>query len=363
MKKLYFGGHILTMETERYAQALLTEDDRILCLGKKEDLASLARGAEEIDLHGGTLMPGFIDPHSHFSQVASGMLQASLSGANTLEAMHRRIGSFLREHDVKAGEWVIAKDYDHNVLPGAKHLSIGQLDALCPQNPLVIQHQSGHMGLFNTLALRKLGVTTETPSPEGGKIGQEDGMLTGFMEENAFFFYMRKVPMPGMQQLLSAYKDAQQKYASFGITTMQEGMLVEQMFPLYQALLSSGLLKLDLIAYPDMPSFEKAKAIFPEHWQKSTQHLRLGGIKIFLDGSPQGRTAWMRTPYTGEGNDRGYGTLKDEQVLAAMALAAENRTQLLAHCNGDAAAAQMLRCLEKSEEKWPELRELRPVMI
>ena len=91
--------------------------------------------------------------------------------------------------------------------------------------------------------------------------------------------------------------------------------------------------------------------------------MRLGGIKMFLDGSPQGRTAWMRTPYTGTPDYCGYGTLTDEAVRAVLDLAAAEQVQVLAHCNGDAAAAQYLRALQQAEAEHPVLKTLRPVMI
>jgi predicted amidohydrolase YtcJ len=220
------------------------------------------------------------------------------------------------------------------------------------------------MGLYNSAALLSLGVTDETPSPEGGNIGHDNGHLTGYMEENAYFTYAKKVPMPAPEELKDAYIRAQKLYASYGITTIQEGMLVTQMIPLYEMLSVSHALKLDLVAYPDMDAFDAANKKFPQSVGKYGSHIRLGGLKIFLDGSPQGRTAWMRTPYKGEDVSYcGYGTLKDEDVCLAFRTAAQHRVQLLAHCNGDAAAAQMIRCLAREEKDYPILKELRPVMI
>ena len=226
---------------------------------------------------------------------------------------------------------------------------------------MIIHHKSGHMGLMNSLALERLGIRPDTPALEGGKIQTRDGRLTGYLEENAFFAYLKQIPSPDQSALLEAFKKAQKKYAAHGITTIQDGMVVEEMLPLYRMLLEKKLLKLDLVAYPSPDCYERAMEEFGSlpPWA----HLKIGGIKIFLDGSPQGRTAWMRTPYAGEREYRGYGTLSDAQVLEAMELAWAKRTQLLCHCNGDEAAEQFLRCLGQAEKKHPELAQLRPVLI
>lgn len=364
MKKLYFGGTILTMEPGMTAEAVLIEDGMITQVGRKENLISAAEDAQQINLQGACLLPGFIDPHSHFSQVASGLLQVSLDGAENMQQIRERIQTYIHDNHKQEGSWILARDYDNNLFSDHQNPALAQLDDLCPGYPLSIQHKSGHMGLYNSAALQALGITDDTPSPEGGNIGHANGHLTGYMEENAYFTYAKKVPMPAAEELKDAYIRAQKLYASYGITTMQEGMLVTQMLPLYQLLYASHLLKLDLVAYPDMGCFAAANEKFPQSVGKYSDHIKLGGIKIFLDGSPQGRTAWMRTPYQGDDPSYcGYGTLKDEEVCQALQMAAEHQVQLLAHCNGDAAAAQFIRCLAKEEKQFPILKQLRPVMI
>ncbi|MEG2073432.1 MAG: amidohydrolase, partial [Angelakisella sp.] len=231
-----------------------------------------------------------------------------------------------------------------------------------PNNPLVLQHASGHVGVFNTRALAELGIDADTPAPAGGVIGHDHGRLNGYMEENAFFTYLKKVPMADMDALMTAFLKAQDGYASRGITTIQEGMAVGQLIPLYQMLLGGDMVKLDLVAYADMKDAEAIFAAFPKSVQKYSRHFKLGGYKIFLDGSPQGRTAWMKTPYQGESEYCGYGTMTDDEVTAAVRVAAKNHMQLLAHCNGDAAAQQYIDAI-KTVSSETEVASLRPVMI
>ncbi len=359
MKTLYTGGKILTMSEPLSAQALVEEHGVVQAVGSQEGLELPGDDCRKVDLNGGTLLPAFIDPHSHFSQMASACLQVSLEGAVDVGEMKRRIQAFLQRQP-ESGGWISARDYD-DTLPGGRRLTLEELDFLAPEHPLVIQHKSGHMGLMNTLALKELGITPETPAPEGGKIQVQEGELTGYLEENAFFHYLKKLPPPAPEQMLRAFHQAQEQYASFGIATVQDGMVVEEMLPLYRMLLDREVLKLDLVAYFAPEAYDRAMKEFGNLPTKA--RLKVGGIKIFLDGSPQGRTAWMRTPYAGEKEYRGYGTMSDAQVREAMEFAGARGTQLICHCNGDEAAEQFLRCLEQAEKKYPELARFRPVII
>ena len=264
------------------------------------------------------------------------------------------------------GKWVTASGYDHNRLKEHSHPRRKVLDQAAPQNPLILKHQSGHMGVFNTMALNLLGVTGQTQAPQGGVIEMEGGLPTGYMEENAFLGFQGRIPMPSAEDFLTAYGRAQELYASYGITTVQEGLMASQLVPLYQMLLKSGLLKLDLISFMDIRDSDAARTAFESHIKNYKGHMKIGGYKMFLDGSPQGRTAWMRTPYLPETPDMeekaqadafprtratkedycGYNTLEDSQVKENILKAELEDMQLLAHCNGDRAAEQYMDMLE-----------------
>ena len=365
MDILFTNGTIRTMERESpSAQALLVRDGRVAAVGSLaavEDQAGI--DVRRVDLAGRTLLPSFLDAHSHFTAVANQFLQVSLSGCASWGDIQDRIRDYIRRERVPAGQWVTAQGYDHNQLSERRHPDRACLDAAAPENPVVICHQSGHMGVFNTAALERLGVTGDTPCPAGGVIGQACGVPTGYMEENAFLEFQKQVPMMPLEAFLGAYRKAQGLYASHGITTVQEGLLRRELVPLYQALLADGSLKLDVVAYGDEAGVAAARQAFPASVRRYQGHFRLGGYKMFLDGSPQGRTAWLRQPYRGEAAYRGYGTLTDAQVLGMVRRAGTEGMQLLAHCNGDAACAQYLAALETAAREGVDLAAMRPVMI
>ena len=401
-RTLYYNGTILTMEEPLYAEALLEEDGFIRAVGGFEELkaaAGAAGGLRMVNLEGRTLMPSFIDPHSHFTACANATMEADLGSASSFADIVRIVREFIKRENIPAGQWVKAGGYDHNRLAELAHPDRHVLDEAAPEHPLMIQHQSGHMGVFNTLGLKSLGVDANTEAPQGGMIAVENGEPTGYLEENAFVQYQKKVPMPAPEAFLKAYRKAQELYASYGITTVQEGMMNAQLGGLYQLMLRAGFLKLDLVAYMDLRDADKLMEQFPGHVKKYRHHMKLGGYKMFLDGSPQGRTAWLREPYLPEAGDgvaagdgpavgdgaaagdgmavgdgaaasdvadyRGYPTLTDDQVYANLKLAEEQDLQILAHCNGDGACEQYLRAYGKVMNDLPDHQpgDIRPVMV
>ena len=362
MRQLYWNGTIHTMDTAGTVEAVLVEDGRISWAGDLSQVEDLT-GIQRIDLQGCTMIPAFLDPHSHFTAAANSLLQADLSECVNFQEIQERIRDFIRENRVPEGTWVTAQGYDQNALEEKIHPTLELLDHAAPYHPLLVQHKSGHMGVVNTQGLKRLGITAQTQPPEGGAIGVKDGCLTGYLEENAFIHYQKKVPMADLEKMMEAYRGAQRLYLSHGITTVQEGLLAPQMVPLYQCLLQSGLLQVDLVGYAEEQTAAEVCRAFPNHIRRYQDHFKLAGYKIFLDGSPQGRTAWMRRPYEGEKEYRGYPTLTDQQVTKALTHAAADQMQLLAHCNGDAAAEQLLRCMNALRERGTNLAALRPVLI
>lgn len=359
MKKIFYNGDFITLENNEI-EAILVENKLIKKVGTKEEILKYADNETEIiDLKGNTMMPAFLDAHSHFTAVASNLLKADLGECINFDEIKERLVEFKNLNNVKDGEWILGCNYDHNNLEEKSHPKKDVLDSALPNNPVLLQHKSGHMGVFNTKGLELIGVDENTPKIEGGTIEKIDGKLTGYMEENAFINYQSKVPMPSFADLMEAYKKAQEIYIKNGITTIQEGMTNKEMIPLYDMLLANNILKLDLVSYVGINDKEVFLDKFKDHVKTYKNNLKIGGYKIFLDGSPQGRTAWMRTPYIDDENYYGYGTMSDSEVENAVEIAYKDNMQILAHCNGDKAAEQYINSIKKVKNE----NEIRPVMI
>ena len=253
---------------------------------------------------------------SYIGAVASTISLAQLGTVESFSQIEKALGDFRTERRVPAGEWVVGNGYDHNLLVEGVHPTRQMLDAALPENPCLITHASGHMGVANTEALRRMGITAATPDPAGGKIGrEEDGTPNGYLEENAFIRLAAGfVPRPTAEEALDDLRAAQEKYLSQGYVLAQDGMTGKAEYALLAAGARAGL-PLDVVGYADLRNApELAK-------EPPVGRFSMGGYKIFLDGSPQGRTAWMSRPYEGEADYAGYPAWTDEQVTAFLSLA------------------------------------------
>lgn len=359
MQRLFYNGDIITME-DKDCEAVLVENGIIKKSGSYEELQKMAdKDCQAVDLKGGCLMPSFIDAHSHFLQFANTLRFVSLKEAKSIKEIQEEIRSYMTEKKVKAGEWVIGFGYDHNGLAEKRHPNCRELDAVSAQNPIVIANASFHMGVINSMGLEAYGLTDSVEDPEGGLYGRdEQGHLNGYLEEITF---MRG---PGMRVMdLSGVDDfavqAQQIYASYGITTAQEGFANKNDVETYLRLGKNDKLLLDMVAYVDI--VKETETVHSRTDLKDyCNHFRIGGYKIFLDGSPQGRTAWLTRPYENSGDYCGYATYSDADVDKYIQQALDEDRQILCHCNGDAASQQMLDAFHHSRQKTTATR---PVMV
>ena len=366
-EKLYFNGDILTLEDELYTEAVLIKGRKIDKLGKKEDLLKEAsKDVEIINLQGKTLMPSFIDAHSHFSGYASSFTQVDLGEAVSFEEIVDAIQRFIKKNNIPAGMWIQANGYDQSYLEEKSHPTKAVLDKAAPNNPLIVKHKSGHMGVLNTIGINDLGITVDTPSPEGGVIEKKNGEVTGYLEENAFFNVASKIKQPSSNEIFNSIEKAQNIYLSYGITTAQEGLMEENQFNILKAMANQNKLKMDVVGYVNL---KKSKSVVDnnrEFIKKYINRFKIGGYKIFLDGSPQGKTAWLSRPY--ENSDDGYcgyPIYKDEEVEKFIDISLKEKMQLLTHCNGDAAADQLIDAFEKvlNLKEQSSENHIRPVMI
>lgn len=346
----------------KYHQSLCYENGIIQKVGTNEEILKLQEeDTKVINMEGKTILPSFIDSHSHFSAVANSFLEVDLNECTSFEEIKNKILEYKAKNNIADDEWIIANGYDNNILKEQRHPDINFLDTLNINNPVVLKHKSGHMGVFNKKALEILNINENTPSPEGGKIEIKDGKLTGYLEETAFVNYQKQVPMPSMDKLLKAYEKAQDEYLSYGITTLQEGYMSKELLNIYKELIKQNKLKLDVVGYPDYDSIKEYAHTFPNSYKKCNNHFKIQGIKMILDGSPQGRTAWMKEPYESEKQNtienkedyKGYPAMKYDDIVRNIEYAKENDLQILAHCNGDAAAEEYIKALLECEENGP----------
>jgi predicted amidohydrolase YtcJ len=196
MALVYYGGDIITMEgdTPQYAEALAIKDGRIIFVGPSVEAMTMAgKGHQMIDLKGKTLMPAFIDPHSHFINALGMSSQANCSPspvgqADNVAGVIKALTNLKIEKSIPDGELIIGYGYDDTVMPEGKLLNRDDLDEAFPGNPIMVMHVSLHGAVLNSMALEKFGITDKTETPPGGIIVRKPGTNEpyGLIMETAF---------------------------------------------------------------------------------------------------------------------------------------------------------------------------------
>lgn len=375
MSRIYYNGDIITMKSkDDNPTAVVTDKDKIIFVGDYDAAKRIYEDADEVDLEGKTIMPGFIDPHSHFFQTAQSINMCDLSDTESFSDIVEKLDSYKKEN--AEIEMIFASGYDHNFLKEYAHPDRKILDTVSDTIPIYISHVSGHMGVANSALLKLAGITDDTPDPEGGKFGRyDDGSLSGYVEEIPALMKILGAAMPLIKiDMPSQIKKAQQLYFGYGVTTAQEGAASKDAAIGLAKLAHAGLLDIDVVAYiMDEEYADCAKQMHEYTLGNYIDHVRIGGSKIILDGSPQGKSAWLLQPYENEENYCGYPSHEFAYVEDACHRAIEGRYQILAHCNGDAASDQFVeaysRALENlcgdksSADKERADIDIRPVMI
>ncbi len=360
--KIYHGGPIITVDSRLPdAEALAVKDGKIVAVGRRADvLRTKGESTRMVDLEGKTLVPGFVDGHSHFISSLQVASQANCfppprGPCKSISDIIKSLRELQQKQGIAKGEFVIGYGYDGDSLTDNRGLTAADLDAAFPDNPVVIQHFSMHSGVCNSRALQMFGINRDTPTPKGGVILRKPGTNepAGPLMETAWAIAVSQLPSQDREKALSLFPDAQMIYASAGVTTAQEGASQPADIELLDEAARRKLLSIDVVAYPFVTG---AKDVFqkhpPESFGKYVDRLKLGGIKITMDGSPQLRTAYFTTPYltggpAGEANWHGEPSFPRAEAEMLVKMVYDRNLQLLAHCNGDAAIDLLLECHEK----------------
>lgn len=363
--QLYYNGNILTMESEKpeYAEAVVTQDGKIVFVGSKEEAEENYAKANKIDLKGKTMLPGFIDPHSHFGMVSNTMGQVDLNPppvgeVATIAGLLRKIETYKSEHNIPDGDWIFGWGYDESQLTEKRHLNKMEIDSVLPNNPVYLVHTSGHMGVANSMALEKMKVTAATENPEGGSIARLPNSKepSGLVQETAMYPFVGNM-LKILESKQAEFFDAtQEKYAMNGITTAQDGMTDRNAIQFFQSQADAGKLKIDLIALPGFSELETNLNDADFEWKTYKNGFKLQGTKIISDGSPQGKTAFFTEPFLTEvpgceHDCRGFPNISQEALNDLFLIAYEADNQLFIHGNGDASIAMVIAAHENACEK------------
>nr|WP_291595469.1 amidohydrolase [Comamonas sp.] len=376
---IFYGGPILTMnDAQPQVEAVAVSAGVIAAVGSLQELGSLRGPATRmVDLQGRTLIPGFVDPHSHIGGVGLQAISANLlpppdGGNASIADLQQTLREYIKTSpEVRQLGIVLGFGYDDSQLRERRHPTRDDLDSVSRDLPIAVIHQSGHFGALNSTALDRAGIGPGTPDPEGGVIRRRAGsrVPNGVLEENAFFHTLGRImPKLTLEQSMDWLEKAQQLYLEFGFTTVQDGRSDAGAIATAMAAAESRRLLIDVVSYPDILQLGDGALANQLKFSRSyVNRFRIGGVKLTLDGSPQGKTAWLTEPYRvpPDGQQpgyRGYGVLSDARANEQVARAIHNGWQILVHGNGDAAIDQFIAAVRASGPV-EQARAVRPVLI
>lgn len=371
MKKLYYNGTILTMDTNQpKVEAVLIENGTILAVGALKSLEPLADDAERIDLEGKTMLPGFIDSHSHITMMAMNQLVADLSpesGVTSIADLMQCMRQFWENTQLDEDEWLIGMGYNELAFEEKQHPTKFDLDQISKEKPILCTHVSGHICVANSKALELFGYHKGCPEVPGGVIRRVAGTdePDGVLEETAFqSAAFTKAGLPKPAKIARAIIETEKLYASYGFTTVSEISCLTKNAELLAWMAEQKQHLLDVVIHclnlDDIARLGRTVAY--------KNRFRVNGAKLVLDGSPQAKTAWLSQPYyqPPEGSPAtycGYPSVSDEELHQWLKRCVENQWPAHLHCNGDAASEQFLRVYEQVWQEAGCPTNQRPVMI
>lgn len=375
---IFHNGQIITMADAaaptpgQRPQAVVVAGDQVVMVADVEEARRHHPGAVSYDLDGACLLPGFIDAHSHLSGIGlqatiANLLAAPDGDVDTVDDVVARLTAWADTGPGRRSEWVLGFGYDDAMLAGKNHPTAADLDLVPSDKPTLAVHQSFHLGAVDSAGLRLLGFTHETPDPEGGVIRRisgpgepgwvpPHGVPNGVLEESAFnIAYAMAGGGIALEDQAGFFERGRQVANRFGFTTVQDGGVDLPVLDFMRDDLPTW--DIDTVAYVKAAQLvgldpEEARKRLGAGRDYIHGGLRTAGVKMFLDGSPQGRTAWLtqpyRTPPPGQtAGYRGYPAIAaQEAVNAQVRQAFSNDWQVLAHVNGDASVDQFITAIE-----------------
>ena len=406
---IFHGGPIVTMVKDGgRAEALVVSNGKIAFVGvKAEALKRRGPTTKVVDLKGRCLMPGFIDPHSHVVLQSAKFATCNLDPVPigtmaSIADIQEALRTWIKEQKIEPGAWVIGWGYDDTGVKEMRHPSKEDLDAVSTEHPIALMHISAHLLATNSKALALAGVDAATPDPEGGRFQRKPGSKepTGVIEELAMLSVVTRMPTVTPEKALGILEKGLAFYAAAGITTAQDGATGVGAAKLLEAMAAAGKLPIDVVGYPLYKGVddEEVKRILAD--KTSTARFRRGGVKITVDGSIQGYTAFLSKPYhvqpkgqeevtadscNGETAEhafvsekttpagskegpkpdagyRGYANMTQEEITRWVRTCDEHDLQLLAHTNGDAATDLLVEAVREVRGEKPR-KDLRTTII
>ena len=366
---IYTNGAIITMDpTFPRPEAVGVVGDRIAAVGDLDDVKlAVGNSVDIFDLEGKTLLPGFIDGHSHFPSGGMNRLFAADLAVHTIPDLLSRLTAKRKEN---AGGWVVGHSFDEQRMQEHRYPTLDELDSVVPDRPLFFRHITGHTGMANRAALRLAGIDSNTPNPPGGLIGHDaneepNGMLEGIPAQS---LVRRLIPPFTEEEMIAALQAESKVYAAAGITTAQGGPAFSPMdaefgyrcTEIFLKCAADGTLPLRSVLFVRAANMERLAPYptpVPGTDLSGNGMVILGAAKLWADGDPRAHTGYFSRPYRPrEGESTPYygEFLYTPEELAERILPIHRAGwQIAIHANGDAGIETTLSAFERVQQICP----------
>lgn len=354
---IFIGEHILTVDPNTEgATAVAVRDDQIIKVTNQADILALkGHDTRVVVLGDRALVPGFIDSHGHVGFSARLVDYVNLSSppvgtAENIDDVVALLSAHIEKQQPAEGDWVVGYGYDDSLLAENRHPDRDDLDKASSTIPIYLMHVSGHLGVANSAALAATNIHADSNDPPGGVIRRRPGTPepNGVLEETAAsrIIFGRMGGLPP-ERFESMFRQALANYAAYGITTVQEGATSPTDITAMRAAAARQAFPVDVASYRAAATFGPADLSTFKQDAYYQNGFRVAGVKFSLDGSPQGRTAWLTQPYAagppGAAADYvAYPTMDPAAYKAQAAKLIGRGVPLLVHANGDAAMDLMI---------------------
>ena len=345
---LHNGKIVTADEAFSIHEAVVVRDGKIVAVGGN-DLLSSYEAARVVDLQGKMAMPGFNDTHIHVR--GQPRRAVDLTQAKSLTEIFGAVTS--KAQEMGKGEWVTGYGWSEDQLEEKRRPLRWDLDEAAPDNPVILTRAGGHSSVANSMALELAGVTPSTPDPDGGVIEKDEkGELNGVIRERAGIV-SRLVPEATPEELRDSFTQALRNLLSLGITSIiQAGVPPEsyaeweQIYSQYGEELPRAAVQIRFREPADIASFGKKTG-------DGDERLRVGAVKITVDGGFTGPAAYTLEPYKDQGDYRGKLNYTEEELRAIIKAGHEAGWQLGFHTIGDAAIVLTVDAFAEALEALP----------
>ncbi|MDR1587977.1 MAG: amidohydrolase [Treponema sp.] len=348
-----------------FREALRIEDGRIIRTGSNREILDVAPGdAERLDAQGCLVLPAFHDSHLHLRWLGQRAGMIECAGALSVEEIIRRGRDLAARLKPPAGTWIQGAGVNPDLFAGEKRdLSRDDLDRISEEHPLILSRHCGHTLYCNSLALKIAGISESAPEMEGGTIEKDNlGRPTGVLRENANVLVRGRIPPLTRAETLSCLRLAAERALSLGITSAGSYDTLDpdpgEIIDVYRAFsggegrrirvtMQCGISgREDILGACLDRGLVTGKILYED--PAAGPLLKMGSLKLFIDGTLGGHTAWMRRPYRDKGETSGFPVLDRESLEGFIRKADAGKLQTLVHAIGDAGMEAVITAFEKN---------------